>query len=100
MSCQRVAIPMNTGSAFDRFAREHMIKFLSENMLVPYELEDLESSVQSHENVLIDDEFIEALKPNIIKQFTPEQIESIRGRTAKRVVVSKQGSEVKFSLEF
>lgn len=53
-----------------------------------------------YENILIDDEFIDAMKPNIIKQFTPEQIELLRGKTAKRITVTHSGSEITFSMEF
>lgn len=100
MSSQRIVIPIPSESSFDSFMRKHILKQICSEMLQAFEPQDLECSAQVHENVLIDDEFLYAMKPNIIKQFTPEQIESIRGRTARRIVVSKQGSEVTFSMEF
>ena len=102
MSSSRVAIPMK-GSALDDFARRMILKNLTaaiNETASPKLFDENASSKTTHSDVLIDDDFIASLPRVALEQISPEDLERIRGRTARSMTLSMCGTKVEMTLEF
>ncbi|AXG67590.1 hypothetical protein JA33_216 [Dickeya phage vB_DsoM_JA33] len=105
MTCSHIPIPLSV-SPLDSFMRKHIIERIHQHLEEIKEYDSIRDCgfspepVKFAENVLIDDDFLSLLPSDAIKQLTAEQIENIRGRIAKRIVVSSNGKEFEISMEF